>query len=129
MASLVAAWYPELRLAEQAHRAMVRLTVERVLEVEDAVLVTRDATGRVLLSAPMRGTRLGVVLLGPALGADEGDFVRRLSHALDGGGAALVVLLRRSTPETLLARLADYDGIAFHTVLDAAAEDRLRRVV
>lgn len=140
MAWLVAVAYPELRIAEQSHRAMGRLTVERVLEIEDAVVVTRDHAGAVRLHIPgpvqIRGAAtgaiwgglIGMVLLGPALGADgiEESFISRLGDVLEGGGAALVVLVRRSTPETLLPRLADFGGIAFHTGLGVAAEERLR---
>jgi signal transduction histidine kinase/DNA-binding response OmpR family regulator/uncharacterized membrane protein len=139
VASLVAFAYPELRTAEQAHRVMARLTVERVLEVEDAVILERDHWGAVRLHAPgpvdfpgsgagtIRGGLIGMVLLGPALGTDDVEerFVRRLGDVLDRGDAALLVLVRRCTPETLLPRLADFGGTAFHTGLGVAAEQRL----
>jgi uncharacterized membrane protein len=139
VASLVAVAYPQLRTAEQAHRALARLTVERVLEIEDAVIVERDQRGAVRLHTPepvdihgaaadtIWGGLIGMVLLGPALGTDgvEERFIRRLGDALDRGGAALLVLVRRCTPETLLPRLADFGGIAFHTGLGVAAEERL----
>jgi len=68
-----------------------------------------------------------MVLLGPALGTDgvEERFIHHLGDVLDRGGAALLVLVRRCTPETLLPRLADFGGIAFHTGLGIAAEQRL----
>jgi uncharacterized membrane protein len=139
VASLVAVTYPQLRIAEQAYRAMARLTVERVLEIEDAVIVERDQLGAVRLHTPgpaevhgaatgtIWGGLIGMVLLGPALGSNGGEehFVRRLGDVLDPGGAALVVLVRRCTPEMLLPRLADFDGNAFHTGLGDAAEQRL----
>jgi uncharacterized membrane protein len=139
VASLVAVAYPQLRTAEQAHRAMARLTVERVLEIEDAVIVERDQRGAVRLHTPspvdihgaaadtIWGGLIGMVLLGPALGANgvEERFIRRLGDVLDRGGAALLVLVRRCTPETLLPRLADFGGMTFHTRLGSAAEQRL----
>ncbi|HEY7619966.1 MAG TPA: DUF1269 domain-containing protein [Solirubrobacteraceae bacterium] len=140
MSFLVAVAYPQLRIAEQARRAMARLTVERVLEIEDAVIVVRDAPGGLRLhqagpvdleGAPagaIWGGLIGMILLGPALGANGVDerFLRQLGAALDRGGAALLVLVRRCTPETLLPRLVDFDGEAFHTKLGADAEERLK---
>jgi uncharacterized membrane protein len=139
VASLVAVAYPELRIAEQAHRTMARLTVERVLEIEDAVIVARDRRGAVQLHTPgpieihgaaaetIWGGLIGMILLAPALGSNGGEerFIRRLGDVLDPGRAALVVLVRRCTPETLLRRLADFDGSAFHMGLGVAAERRL----
>jgi uncharacterized membrane protein len=139
VASLVAVAYPQLRTAEQAHRAMAQLTLERVLEIEDAVIVERDRQGAVRLHTPrpvdihgavadtICGGLIGMVLLGPVLGTNgvEERFLRRLGDVLDRGGAALLVLVRRCTPETLLPRLADFGGVAFHTGLGAAAEQRL----
>jgi uncharacterized membrane protein len=140
MSSLVAVAYPQLRTAEQARRALARLTVERVLEIEDAVTVTRAPAGGLRLcpvdpiefrgaaGGAVWGGLIGLVLLGPALGGDgaEERFIGRLHAALDRGGAALVVLLRRSTPETLLPRIADFGGTALHTALGADAEELLK---
>jgi uncharacterized membrane protein len=140
MSSLVVVAYPQLRIAEQARRAMARLTVERVLEIEDAVIVARDPGGAVRLHAAGRvevhgaavgaiwGGLIGLVLLGPALGANgvEKRFIGRLGDALDRGDAALIVLVRRCTPESLLPRLAEFGGTAFHTGVGAGAEERLR---
>jgi uncharacterized membrane protein len=140
MSFLVAVAYPSLRIAEQARRAMARLTVERVLEIEDAVIVVRGPTGALRLHpadpvelrgavAPaVAGGLIGMVLLGPALGANgvEERFVRRLGAELGRGSAALLVLVRRSTPETVLPRLSDFGGSAFHTGLSSGAEARLK---
>jgi uncharacterized membrane protein len=140
MSSLVAVAYPDLRTAEQARRSMARLTVERVVEIEDVVIVIGGPTGglRLHVAAPVElhgaaapaipGGLIGMVLLGPALGANgvEERFIRRLGAALDRGSAALVVLLRRSTPETLLPRLVEFGGTAFHIGLSSTAEERLR---
>jgi uncharacterized membrane protein len=143
MSFLIAVAYPQLRTAEQARRAMAQLTVERVLEIEDAVIVVPAPTGGLRLrpadpvtvhgaaAGAIWGGLIGMILLGPALGDDgvEEHFIRRLREALERGGAALIVLLRRCTPETLLALLADFGGTAFHTGLGADAEDLLKNAL
>jgi uncharacterized membrane protein len=140
MSSLVAVAYPDLRTAEQARRAMTRLTVERVLEIEDAVIVIRGPNGVLRLhaaapaelhggtAAAVSGGLIGIVMLGPALGANgvEEHFIRQLGATLESGSAALLVLVRRSTPETLLPLLSDFGGSAFHTGLSTSAEERLK---
>ena len=158
MSDLIAIAYPDKNTAEQVRERLLQLTAEHSIELEDAVIVDRDENGKVKLhqvhSPAARGAMGGAVwggligllflapLLGMAVGAAAGgasgalvdvgindDFMRDLGHKLPNGGAALIVLVRKVTPDKVLPRISEYGGEVLQTSLDDESEVRLREVL
>jgi uncharacterized membrane protein len=155
MASLIAIAYPDAATAEQVREELGRASKEFLVELHDAVVVERDADGKVKLrqthnpagtvagAGGMMGGVIGLLflapLLGMALGAASGalvgkmtdvgindDFMKELGAKLPTGGAALIALGRSDTPERVLERLAPFGGEVIQTSLSEEDEARLR---
>jgi uncharacterized membrane protein len=158
VSDLIAVAYPDKSTAEEVRDRLLKLTTERVIELEDAVVVDRDENGKVKLhqvhSPAARGAMGGALwggligflflapLLGMAIGAAAGgasgamvdagvndDFMRELGNKLPTGGAALIVLVRKVTPDKVLPEIQPYGGEVLQTSLDDASEERLREVL
>ena len=86
-----------------------------------------------LFFAPLLGMAMGAAggAMGGALsqGPINEDFMRQLAGKLEPGRAALIVLVRRSTPDKVLPRLGNHDGHVLQTSLSDADEARLRGAV
>jgi uncharacterized membrane protein len=158
VSDLIAVAYPDKATAEAVRDRLLQLTTERVIELEDAVIVDRDENGKVKLhqvhSPAARGAMGGALwggligflflapLLGMAIGAAAGgasgamvdvgvndDFMRELGQKLPSGGAALIVLVRKVTPDKVLPQIREYGGEVLQTSLDDESETRLREVL
>ena len=158
MSDLIAVAYPDKSTAEEVRARLLQLTAEHVIELEDAVIVDRDEKGRVKLhqvhNPAARGAMGGALwggligflflapLLGMAIGAAAGgasgalvdvgvsdDFMRELGQKLPTGGAALIVLVRKVTPDKVLPQISQYGGEVLQTSLDDESEERLREVL
>jgi uncharacterized membrane protein len=158
MSDLIAVAYPDKETAEAVRHRLAQLSVERAIELEDAVVVDRDENGKVKLhqaySPARRGAAGGAVwggligflflapLLGMAIGAAAGgmsgsladvgvndDFMKQLGQKLTPGGAALIVLVRKVTPDKVLPEISQYGGDVLQTSLDDESEARLREVL
>jgi uncharacterized membrane protein len=155
MSTLVAIAYPDRETAEQVRRTLLEMQKEHIIEVEDMVVVTRSDEGKVKLhqSASVAGAGaaggalwgglIGLLFLAPlvgmAVGAAAGGaagamtdfgvddkFMKDLGTNLQDGGAAVIVLVRRSTPDKVLPRIKEYGGHVLQTSLSHDAEDDLR---
>jgi uncharacterized membrane protein len=155
MSNLVAISYPDRETAEQVRRTLVEMQKEHIIELEDVVVVTRDADGKVKLhqAASLAGTGaaggaiwgglIGLLFLAPLLGMAVGaatgaatgamsdvgvddTFMKELGSQLEGGNAAVIVLVRRSTPDKVLPRISEYGGHVLQTSLTGEAENSLR---
>ena len=119
--------------------------------------MTREADGKVKLhqdstaasgavGGAMWGGLIGLVFLQPLLGmaigsaagaaggaiADYGvddDFMKELGAKMPEGGAALFVLVHRSTPDEVLPRIAHYGGEVLHSTLTDEQEATLERAL
>jgi uncharacterized membrane protein len=158
LSDLIAVAYPDKRTAETVRTRLLELTTERVIELEDAVVVDRDEDGTVKLhqlhSPAARGAAggalwgglIGLMFLAPLLGAVVGAaagsaagaftdvgidnrFMEELGSKLTPGGAALIVLVRKVTPDKVLPELSGYGGDVIQTSLDDEQEERLREVL
>jgi uncharacterized membrane protein len=157
MNNLIAVSYPDQATAEQLRDELVGMTEEKILELDDLVVITRDADGKVDIHQPRRtgagaaggalvGGLIGLLffapLLGMAFGAAGGalggalskgpvneDFMRQVADKLEPGKAALIVLVRKSTPDKVLPRLGNHDGHVLQTSLSDADEAKLRAAV
>jgi uncharacterized membrane protein len=86
-----------------------------------------------LFLTPLLGMALGAAA-GGASGAmvDVGvndDFVRTLGEKLPHGGAALILLVRKVTPDKVLPQISQFGGEVIQTSLDDESEARLRDVL
>jgi uncharacterized membrane protein len=119
--------------------ALAKLQAQYLIEMEDAVVVTRDPKGKVQLhqavnltatgavSGAFWGTLIGMLFLNPLLGAAAGagsgalsgkfadigindQFMKDLGATITPGSSALFVLVRKSTPDKVLEGLKAFVG-------------------
>jgi uncharacterized membrane protein len=119
--------------------ALAKLQTHYLIEMEDAVVVTRDGQGKVQLhqavnltaagaaSGGFWGMLIGMLFLNPlaglAIGAGSGalsgkfadigindEFMKELGATLTAGSSALFVLVRNSTPDKVLEALKPFAG-------------------
>lgn len=155
MSDLIAVAYPDRDTAEKVRDTLGRLIAEKVIQLEDAVVVTRDEKGKVKLHQTVNpaatgaahgavwGGLIGLIFLAPlfgmAIGAATGGatgaatdvgiddrFMKELGERLEHGEAALIVLVHNSTPDKVLPRIEEFGGEVIQTSLGAEAEGRLR---
>jgi uncharacterized membrane protein len=154
MSNLVAIAYPDASTAEEVRGVLVQAMKEHIIELEDAVVVTREDDGKVKLhqavstagagaaGGALWGGIIGLLFLSPLLGAAIGaaaggasgaltdvgvddQFLKELGEKLTPGAAALIVLVRSSTPDKVLPRVASYGGHVIQSSLSKEAETRL----
>jgi uncharacterized membrane protein len=132
VSDLIAVEYPDKKTAEEVRIRLLQLMAEHVIELEDAVIVDRDESGKVKLHQVHNPAAQGAA--GGASGAmvDLGvndDFVRTLGQKLPNGGAALILLVRKITPDKVLPQISQFGGEVIQTSLDDESEARLREVL
>ena len=125
--------------AFEMRAVLAKMHAQYLIEMEDAVVVTRDAKGKVQLhqavnltaagavSGAFWGTLIGMLFLNPLLGAAVGagsgalsgkladiginnQFMKDLGATLTAGSSALFVLVRKSTPDKVLEGLKPFAG-------------------
>src|SRR3954465_10512521 len=158
MSNLVAIAYPNRETAEQVRRTLIEMQKEHLIELEDMVVVTRSESGKVKLhqstsvagagaaGGALWGGLIGLLFLAPLLGMAVGAaaggasgsvtdlgvddrFMKDLGTNLDEGGAAVIVLVRRSTPDKVLPRIQEYGGHVLQSSLSGEAEESLREAL
>ncbi|HEY2573383.1 MAG TPA: DUF1269 domain-containing protein [Verrucomicrobiaceae bacterium] len=119
--------------------ALAKLQTQYLIEMEDAVVVTRDDKGKVQLHQAVNLTTAGAAggafwgmligmlffnpLLGAAIGAGTGalsgkaadigindPFMKELGATFTPGSSALFVLVRKSTPDKVIEALKPFAG-------------------
>jgi len=155
MSTLIAIAYPNAETAEQVRAEMIQATKEKILELQDAVVVEHQADGKIKLHQAVSTTGAGAAggalwggligllflapLFGMAIGAATGavagkvtdvgvndDFLKQLGNKLEPGAAALIALGRSDAPDKVLDRLRPFGGEIIQTSLDKDEEDRLK---
>jgi uncharacterized membrane protein len=155
MSAIVVLAYRDRATAMAAMDELVALQTQGALRLDDAVLVERDAGGRVRVEQSMGhqfGKRTGtgavlggvvgalffVPLVGVAAGAAVGvaqalrdhglddDFVERTGEALAPGSAALFLLVAKADRERVIAAIKRFDALVIETSLSPEAEALLR---
>lgn len=155
MSDLVAVAYDDPHKAEEVRLKLIRLQKEYLIDLEDAVIVIKDAGGKVRLnqshnlvaagaaSGGLWGSLIGLLFLNPLLGLAAGAgsgalagyltdvgiddaFMKRLGEELRPGSSALFLLIRRATPDRVVAEVKEYGGTVLRTSLSAEDEGKLR---
>jgi uncharacterized membrane protein len=154
MSNLIAIAYPDVQTAEQVRTRLGELQTENLIALEDMVVVTRNDKGKVKLHQAVSpgaagaaggavwGGLIGLLFLAPLLGmavgaasgglagsiADVGvddNFMKELGAKLDDGTAALIVLVRSSTPDKVLPRIQEFGGHVIQSSLSTERENEL----
>jgi uncharacterized membrane protein len=155
MSTLIAIAYPDVTTARDVAAELGHLSKEQSIELDDLVIIEHQSDGKVKLhqagstaamgaaSGGLWGGLIGLIflvpLLGMAVGAAAGGaagaltdvgvddkFLKELGEHLQEHGAALVLLVRRSTPDKVLPRISQFGGEVIQTSLDDETEARLQ---
>lgn len=155
MPTLLAISYPDTQTAHEVRSALAGLQKQYLIQVKDAVVVTREPDGKVKLdqSVPiieagaangaLWGGLIGLLFLNPLAGAAVGaaaggllgkatdygiddKFMREIGERLQSNGAALFILANGEFNDRVLPELAKFGGTVLQTSLDTDAEERLR---
>jgi uncharacterized membrane protein len=155
MSNLIAIGYPDVATARKVSAELAQLTKEQAIVLDDMVVVERRADGKIKLHQSMStagagaaggalwGGLIGLIFLAPLLGMAVGaaaggaagavtdvgvddKFMKGLGEHLKEGGAAIVVLVRQSTPDKVLPRISQFGGEVIQSSLDNETEAHLQ---
>ena len=155
MSELIAIAYPDEQRAKEVIGAVQRMRAEHLLELEDAVYVTKDSTGKVEMHQTVGLTGAGAVggafwglligllffvpIAGMAVGAAAGalagkmsdvgiddNFIKALSAQMQPGSSAIFVLVRDVTADKVVPEVSRYGGTVLRTSLSKETEERLQ---
>ena len=156
MSDLVFIAFDTEKHAEEVREKVLNLQKEYLIDVEDAVIATRDNSGRVKLNQLIHPAKSGAVsgafwgmlvgwlfmmpLAGAAVGAAGGalggslvdvgindeDMRKQANDALKPGTAGLFLLIRKMTTDKVLEDLKGVGGTVIKTSFDNAKEEALR---
>jgi uncharacterized membrane protein len=158
MSDLIVIGYDDEYKAEEVRLALAKLQVEHLIEREDAAVVVKNAKGKIQLKQAVNLTSAGAVsggfwgmligilffapLFGAAVGAASGalagalsdigvddNFMRELGETMTPGSSALFVLVRKVTPDKVLADVSKYGGKVLRTSLSKDEETQLQAVL
>lgn len=155
MSDLIVVAYPDEFRAAEVLADLRRAQASYIIDLEDAVYLTKSPDGKVKLhqsheltgegaiGGALFGTVVGFLFLVPLLGAVVGaglgaltgalsdygindGFARSLSEKMTPSSSAIAVLLRNSSPDKLVAELSKFGGTVLQTSLSDDIEARLR---
>ena len=147
MSDLVFIGFDNEKQAEEVRDKVLALQHQYLIEVDDAVVVTRDQNGRAASGAvaevfwgmlvgwlflmPLAGAAVGAAggALGGALvdvGINDQDMKQQANEALKPGTAGLFLLIRKMTTDKVLEDLKGAGGTVIRSSFDHAKENALR---
>ena len=155
MSTLVVIGYNEIHKAEEVRLTLVKLQRDYLIDLEDAVAVTKDAKGKIKLhqtvnltaagaaSGGFWGMLIGLMFLNPLLGLAAGasagavsgalvdlgindQFMKDLAATLIPNSSALFGLVHKSTPDKVLEEVKGTGGTILKTSLSHEDETRLQ---
>ena len=158
MSDLVVIAFDNEHTAFEMRAELAKMQKEYLIKMDDVVVVTKDDKGKPKLHQAVNLTAAGAVggtfwgmligmiflnpLLGAAVGAGAGalsgklsdigiddNFMKELGESLTPGSSALFVLVRKATPDKVLAGLKQFKGKVIKTSLTKDEEDELRQVL
>ena len=122
MSKLVAIAYPDEATAGEVAQTLIDLQLEQAIALDDLVVAVRDDDGEIDLRRPFKPMPGR-----PAREAQRVDdsLVEELAAKLSRGGAAIFVLVRRSTVDRVLPRVSQYGGEVIHSSRGRGTEETL----
>jgi uncharacterized membrane protein len=155
MSTLVVIGYKDLYQAEEVRLKLWKLQKDYLIDLEDAVVATKDQEGKVklhqavnltatgALSGGFWGSLIGLIFLNPLLGLAMGaaagaasgaltdvgiedKFMKDLAATMQPGSSALFVLVRKSTPDRVLEEIKGTGGTVLQTSLSHDDEAKLQ---
>lgn len=137
MSDLVVIAFDDEATGFELRSELVKMQTEYLIQLEDAVVVTRPSAEDIQLHQAVNltaagavgggfwGTLVGLLFLNPLLGAAVGaasgaiagklsdvgindDFMRSLGQSIPPGGSAVFILVRKMTADKVLARLESF---------------------
>jgi uncharacterized membrane protein len=158
MTTLVVIGYENEVKAEEVRLALLKMQREYLIDLADAVVVVRDAQGKVKLrqlynltaagaaSGGFWGALMGLIFLNPlfgfAIGAAAGaisgalkdvgiddNFMKQLGETLKPGTAALCVLVHQMTPDKVVEEIQPFGGTLIKSNLCHENEAKLREAL
>ncbi len=154
-AQLIVVSYPDLFKAEEVRLTLMKLQKGYLIDLEDAVVATKDSNGKVKLNQIHNLTKAGAVsggfwglligtlflnpLLGAAIGASSGaltgalsdigindQFMKELAEKLSPNTSALFVLIRSVTADKVLPEIEQFGGTILQSSLNEEDEAKLQ---
>ncbi len=158
MSQFIAVAYPDLSKAEEVRSTLLKLQSEYLIDLEDAVVGTKEGDGTIKLHQPVNLTAAGAVsggfwgaligclflnpILGAAIGAGSGaisgaltdvgindDFMKSLAAKLEPGTSALFVLIRKMTTDKVVEEIQKFGGTILQTSLSHDDETKLQEAL
>jgi uncharacterized membrane protein len=154
MSDLIVVGFKDEFKADEVMNELRRLQSEYLVDLEDAAVVIRNQEGKVKIkqaqelvaAGAVSGSYWGILLsviffnpifalVGAAAGALSGalsdigindDFMRDLGSTIEPGTSAIFVLIRKSTPDRVLADLSKFEGKVLRTSLSKEDEAKLQ---
>jgi uncharacterized membrane protein len=155
MSTFIAIEYDDQHKALDVRLALMKLQKEYLIDLEDAVVAVKDAEGKVKLhqavnltaagaiSGGFWGSLIGLLFLSPLLGAAAGaaagavsgalsdvgiddNFMKSLAERLNNNTSVLFILVRKATPDKVLAEIKQYGGTVLQTSLSHEDEAKLQ---
>ncbi|WP_309733712.1 DUF1269 domain-containing protein [Chamaesiphon sp. OTE_75_metabat_556] len=154
MSDLIVVGFKDEFKADEVMNELRRLQSEYLVDLEDAAIVVRNQEGKVKIkqaqelvaAGAISGSYWGVLLsvlffnpifalVGAAAGALSGalsdigiddNFMRDLGSTIEPGTSAIFVLIRKSTPDRVLADLSKFEGKVLRTSLSKEDEAKLQ---
>jgi uncharacterized membrane protein len=158
MSTLIAIAYPDQDTAEAVRRELIEATKERILELEDCVVITHGADGKIKLhqavsttgagaaGGALWGGLIGLLFLAPmvgmAIGAASGaaggkmsdigvddDFLKTLGAKLTPGTAAVIALGQSQAGDKVIERVKPFGGEVIQSNLGEEQEAHIREAL
>ena len=158
MSDLIVVSFDDALKADEVLLRLQRLEKAHLIDLEDAVVASRDAGAKIRIrqsynltalgaaSGGLWGALVGLVFLNPLLGLAAGaasgalagyltdigiddDFIREVADALPPESSAIFLLVRRAAPDKVLAEFEGLGGRVLRSSLSRADEERLRSVL
>lgn len=158
MSTLVVVAYDDAFQAEEVRLKLRKLQKDYLIDLEDAVVATKDDKGKVKLNQAINlagvgalsggfwGALIGLIfmmpLLGAAVGASAGavsgaltdvgiddKFMKELAASMKEGSSVLFLLVRKVTPDKVLEELQGTGGKVLKTSLTHEDEAKLQAVL
>lgn len=155
MSNLIVIAYGDQFKAEEMRTQLLKLQKEYLIDLEDAVVAVKNDAGKVklhqiynltaagALSGGFWGTLIGLIFMNPLLGLAAGAsagavsgalsdvgindaFMKDLASTFENGSSLLFVLVRKATPDKVLAEIQGSGGKVIKTSLTHEQEEKLQ---